>query len=520
MPLRGGFRVPNAATYAPDYETSQPDQGDYLILGNGQFGVVYGCLVTLAGSTVSIGSGPHVVVLDGLPQLILPNSSAGLASGGPRFDLVVYEASGGFEVITGVVSDNPVLPDVTDAMVVLAAVFTPLTGTRRIIDKRNYLQTTVVGRDAPNLIRNYVPDGTAIHVNMDGDGKLSWHNTASIEHVGGGVVRIIEELEVDTITVGISGTIRNKRIITAENIEWGSVSSRPAVADTGDLWVDTGSGDISVWKTDTDGVGKWMSPSVSLPSGTKIESFLEPSRMPGWLHLDGSVRSRADVGNLWSLFPGWQLPGNLFQLPDTRGRVSVGAGFNGSPSGATYGTPMNAGGATSVAIKQENMASHTHAGSGVNTGEVANHTHSGSGTADGDHVHSVASSGSHDHTANEFGHQHFSDNVGITIVAAEWNGVTDTQPQGIIPPWYNGAPQSGFWVKKGSNLTSMHIAGVIITGGQHSHTVASGGAHTHNLSIAAAGSHSHTLPAHSAVGGDQPLVVGPAAISTYHYIKL
>ena len=193
MAIRDGFLIPNANTYAPDYQTAQPDQGDFLILGNSKFGVITGAEVSLSGYTASVGAGPHIVVVDNAVYAIGAGQSISIAGKGqnPRFDLVVFDSVNGLSVVDGVPSVNPVFPDITDTMVVLAAIFVPASGgstNPSVIDKRNFLQQANISFDVSTLLRNYASNGTTIKFNIDGNGRISWNGDTHLERTGVGVI--------------------------------------------------------------------------------------------------------------------------------------------------------------------------------------------------------------------------------------------------------------------------------------------------------------------------------------------
>jgi hypothetical protein len=536
MALRGGLRVPNSATFAPDYETAQPDQGDFLILGNGQYGVVSGCNTSLSGTTVSIGAGPNLVVINDSSYFVGGGQTKGVSqplSGQTRWDLVVFDRSDGFSIVPGtsVSTGNPALPDVTDSMVVLAAVYIPSSGALRLVDKRNFLSTTLSTYNASTLIANY-SSPTNVTFSLSGTGRLRWNDgDTALERKSAGVIKISDELETGTINATVAGFVLGDRIITAKDIEWGPIGSRPVNGTTGQIWVNTNNGDSTIWRIDTDTVAKWMPLSDVAATGDIVMSMLPPTSKVGWLPLWGQSVSQIDAGGLWDLFPSWHENG-LLRLPDYRGRMPVGAGvstsYPGGAAGDVYGTPTSAGGAVSVTLTRDHMPTHRHVGQGVNnekTGSGGDHNHSGTtdgpggGGNAGGHTHTVTTSGSHAHTVNDGGHYHFSTRTGDPMVAAEWNGTIDTQPHGIIQPWYNGAPSNWVWVRRTANATSGAGANLTVSGGGHTHTVSSGGVHSHNFSTNNAPSHTHPLPPHVSEGGSQPFTVQPPTGSVNFYIK-
>ena len=139
-----GFYIPNA----PDssvVDQSEPDSVDFTALGDRSTGVVSGCAVTAQTApdqTVQVASGEVVINGTYFPVSTNLTLSVGVgSSAGPRFDLVVVNASGVLAVRTGVASSNPVFPSLIAGDVVLAAIYRT-SGTSstiaagQVIDKR------------------------------------------------------------------------------------------------------------------------------------------------------------------------------------------------------------------------------------------------------------------------------------------------------------------------------------------------------------------------------------------------
>lgn len=141
-----GFTIPNAPdTDKSTLDQSEPDRGDFEILGNRRKGVVSGGAVTaVSGNTVAVGSGS--IAYEGTDYALSANGAWALSSphaSSNRFDLVVARfATGAVTIvtITGIASStNPVFPSIPDADVVLAAVLRRANTsivTNDIIDKR------------------------------------------------------------------------------------------------------------------------------------------------------------------------------------------------------------------------------------------------------------------------------------------------------------------------------------------------------------------------------------------------
>lgn len=511
MAIRDGFIIPNANTYAPDFQTSQPDQGDFVILGNSRYGVITGCKVILSGNNVSIGTGPNILVVNGSIYNIGTSLSSSIASTGinPRFDLVVYDTSSSpaFNVVTGTASSNPVFPDVTSTMTVLAAVFSPSTSTGNsphIIDKRHFLQTSLSGYNTDTLISNYTnTSATYAKVKIDGNGRIDWGNgtdapDAAIYRTSTNTVQIDKNLQTDTLSVTTGGTIAGKNIVTNDTISWGS--SFPTVGNvTGDIFVDTDDGTISVYKNSS-----WVSVDTTVPSGTVIMS-MTGANMDGWLPLSGGNYLVSAAGNLPTLFPQW-VSGNNIYLPDMSGLLPIGSGSgnpvvnNTTPSGSTVSKIDNKG-TVRYTLSKTNIPAHTHQ-EGISSVLTTNTSMAGSHT----HVTTITG-GDHTHDLVGGSHTHFTSNESYPIVNSPSGGAGT----GSIPLGALDAPNN-IWVKSApGNRTSIPDPPVTIQTASHSHAA----------SVEASGTHSHTISANQSYGqaNPDPITITPPTFALLFYIK-
>lgn len=519
---RDGFIIPNASTYAPDYQTSQPDQGDFLILGNSQYGVIAGCKVSLSGFGIVLSASPNLAVVAGDVYSLtgVPLSLSG-PSAKARFDLVVFDSVDGLSIVTGVAADNPVFPDITATMVVLAAVFVPASAGSedlRLIDKRNFLQTTLASVNATTVLRNYASGGATVKVNIDGNGKISWNGDTHLERKTGspGVVKITDDLETRNITATGAVTVAGNGVITTETIDWGTTAARPLTADIGDIYVDNQTGSISVWKIDADSVQKWVTVQPNVPAGTIIMSMAPEGSMAGWLPLSGGSYPVGNAGNLPVLFPSWVSGGDII-LPDFRGRfpLGAGAGVTPGPINTQTGNVVDSKGSTLVTLTTDNLPAHSHR-SGSTTSTAGTHTHSGGSTgSSGAHTHTVTSGGSHTHTLNDPGHGH-TWQAGFPMVAtfpgADHDSCMDNP---FVDSSHNYRTIASEWSNNAYTYISANPAG------SHNHSVNSAGSHTHTFpEIPSAGSHSHDIPEHLSVGGGQAVTIRPPSISVNFYIKI
>jgi hypothetical protein len=168
----GGFIIPNAEGSAST-KMAEPDQVDFNTLGNGRWGVVSGCSVSITGTIAAIGT-PGIAVVDGSIVNVSSGQSVTLGAGGsqPRFDLVGVNAAGSIVSVSGTPAADPVYPDVPVDVTILAAVFCPVgsstfnlflsdkrkffqpvfvsTGTGTDTDSGNILMTTVGGVSVPS----------------------------------------------------------------------------------------------------------------------------------------------------------------------------------------------------------------------------------------------------------------------------------------------------------------------------------------------------------------------------------
>jgi microcystin-dependent protein len=535
MALRNGFRIPNADTFAPDFQTAQPDQGDFLILGNSQYGVITGCSISISGSTVAVGGGPNLLVVEGQLYTLSPglNLSVSPPAATARFDLIVYDTSlaSPFAVVAGTPAANPVFPDVTSTMTVLAAVFIPASGgsgISRVIDKRNFLQTEVIAVDTPMILKNLDSGGTHIKVSINGNGKISWGDGSSVvdttlERSGVGIIRTPGEFSADVVTASSSATVAGKDVITTETIEWGNGAGRPAAStkDIGDVYVDNTTGDISVVKLDTEAAKQWTSLQPNLPSGSVIQSLVAPDKMAGWLPLVGGIYATSEAGNLPSLFPEW-VSGSNITLPDMRGRIPAGGGdITGGSIGTTNGTVLDGTGRSSVTLTEANLPPHSHR-TGTATQAAGAHAHTGTTAGGGAHTHTAdghtggtGDAGAHGHSASDSGHWHYWEG-GFPIVATFPGAYHDSCmdiPFADASHTYRTLPEPH---------SMFGTANITVTGApNHFHSIGTSSTHTHTIdTMSTAAAHTHTLPEHRTIGSGTSFTVQPPTLSLYFYIKM
>lgn len=539
MAIRDGFIIPNASTYAPDYQTAQPDQGDFVILGNSQYGVISGCKVSLSGGGVTVGGTagvPDILVVGGKVRTLGAASNLSITgpdASNPRFDLVVYSltsslfGTAGVGVVTGVASINPVFPDVSDVTVLAAVYVPPASGssTKRVIDKRNFLQTTLTyvgaaGEDASlvNLVDRKNSSGTTTF-HIDGNGKVFWENGSAIGQNGTANLQVTGSLSVPNVVASNQVTVSGNNVITEGKISWGtSTPSASGAADRGRIFINTNTGDVSVYKNTVGSSYDWIRLETAVPTGTVIQSFVEPSVMngQGWLLLDGSAHHKDDAPGLWNAFPTWRSgAGDVYvTLPNMTGRFPLGNAAAGyGQVGDTHGLPNSyADGSISVTISENQMPTHSHRTS--NSTSTESHAHgSVISNQTGSHSHGgkTGQDGLHNHGINDPGHTHYFFPTPSVVLSSPgskyqidgpYNDNTHVDVTDVSNPLHN--------------VTGITIRDSI----KHDHTINPAGDHFHTFTIPLGGEHSHTLPPHSPKGGNQPITITPPSMNIYFYIKM
>lgn len=549
MAPRDGFIIPNANTYAPDFQTAQPDQGDFVILGNSRYGVISGCKVEPGtGNQISIGAGT-INVLNFNGTIVPVNSASSLSvdtlSGGSvsRFDLVAYY-NGAFSIVKGVGSANPVFPDVLDNMVVLAALYLKPNNTFVVIDKRNFLQPSAVSVDsAQDIVTAHKSIGSGSSLKkkftIEHDGKLKWSDAtnnndtdASVYRSGVGEITVSNTLKATDISATGSIKLNGYDAVTSQHLKWTSDSSSFTSPVAGDIHVDTDTGLASIYTN-----GNWSQLSIEPPTGSVIMSF--NTNMTGWLKLDGTVYQNTSVQALYDLFPEWRVTssagttfstsGTWLKLPDMRKRFPLGASANSNIANPTTVTATD--GSINFNLDVSQLPSHRHQDIAA-TNTLSNTSSSTTQTTNsaGEHSHSgITDTYEHTHTFNSNAqHNHFSTQDGglaDPIVTSDFNKEvsppTGTVPEGYIPKYESSTPSAtSIWVRTTENLTSTNITGIVspTSSNTHAHNVISDGTHTHTISVPLA-AHTHPLPAHSAVGSGAAITIAPPSLSIDFYIK-
>lgn len=248
----------------------------------------------------------------------------------------------------------------------------------------------------------------------------------------------------------------------------------------------------------------------------------EGSIPPGWVPCDGRSLSRTAHAALFFFLGGTHgLPdANTFRVPDMRGRAPFGTdgGTNRlTGAGGLGGGLGNAGGFETVALSEEQLASHRHTGStsgagahdhGGSTGGAGQHSHGGATGGAGDHAHSGTTNGGggHSHSGSTDGAGFHSHGVGYV---RQTNYRTDGASGGInaLNAGEGGTNTTGITDGNGAHSHGLNINGApdhthgfnTNTTGSHAHTISEDGQHAH--SIAGVGEHTHALTLNAAGGG-------------------
>lgn len=225
---------------------------------------------------------------------------------------------------------------------------------------------------------------------------------------------------------------------------------------------------------------------------------------------DGRAISRATYATLFGIISTTYGAGNgttTFNIPDSRGRVSVGPDDMGTAAGAAGRLASNktlgaVGGAETKALATGELPVHAHAVGTLATASDGAHDHAVGTLAtasDGAHTHSVSiTSGGNsvDHTHN-MAHDH---PVQVGTNSAGSSGVFGSN--GVVSADVGGGGIGGpvkfyFGSTAGQSTGHTHaVSGATASGGTHTHTisgsVASNGAHTHTLTGSTANTGSGT----------------------------
>lgn len=527
---REGFLIPNASDVAPNYQPSQPDRGDFVVLGNSQYGIITGCEVSLSDFSVQVGVGSdtyeNVLVVEGKLRVLGSVPLMSIQTADPtrsRFDLVVYSLEDGLKVVTGSPSANPVYPDIDEGVTVLAAVFVPPSASApdlRLIDKRNFIQTSLIAVDLDTdtpLVSSRLSSSNTAKFTINKLGKLTWDNGSALEADGTANLKITGSLSLPSIVANTSITVGGKNVVTEGRISWGTTEPTGLdYADKGRIFVNTSTAAVEVYS----GVdNNWITLESAVPPGTVIQSFVDATTMAaqGWLLLDGTSHHKDLALNLWTAFPAWR-DGDYVILPNMSGRFPIGTPSAGTPAVGTSHGSASTSGNISFTITEQQMPSHIHR-SGNNTSS-ATHSHNETNTSDGgDHSHGSLNAtqlgGEHSHGIDD--KSHFHTGYAAYFIMASINGQGDSQLDGP----YNDSGHR--WFTHANAETAPAFTGITTTNTSnpvtHRHSIDTSDKHHHTVQIVDSGAHTHTIPEHNSKGGNQPVNITVPSMNIYFYIK-
>ncbi|MCK9250023.1 MAG: tail fiber protein [Solirubrobacteraceae bacterium] len=254
----------------------------------------------------------------------------------------------------------------------------------------------------------------------------------------------------------------------------GPAASRPSPGVPRRLYIATDTGTLSV-----DIGSAWLEYQAGqpVPVGT-VNDFAGTSVPAGWLLCNGQAVARATYSALFTLIGTTYGPGDgstTFNVPDLRGRATVGAGQGPGLTNRPLGTQFGA---------------EAHQ---LQTGELPPHNHSGTTAGDGAHGHS-ASQATHSHTTAVQAHNHGAGTPGITGLLG-WATSPDTDL------WLVGFEDPGRKHAVKMAVTGMSNTGGSVTSGvTPAVTVVGVGNHTHDFSTGNTGSgqgHANVQPSAS-----------------------
>jgi microcystin-dependent protein len=149
-----------------------------------------------------------------------------------------------------------------------------------------------------------------------------------------------------------------------------------------------------------DGTGAW---NVTHPAGAVVD-FAGNAAPVGWLLCDGQPYSTSTYARLFSII-GYTFGGSggTFNVPDCRGRVSVGAGAGAGLTNRALGSKFGEESHT-ISLTELPVHSHTIPDPGhIHTTTQGNHSH---GVSDPWHAHSVSEGAGHSHGVADPQHLH------------------------------------------------------------------------------------------------------------------
>jgi hypothetical protein len=516
----GGFIIPNAEGSAST-KMAEPDQVDFNTLGNGRWGVVSGCSVSITGTIAAIGT-PGIAVVDGSIVNVSSGQSVTLGAGGsqPRFDLVGVNAAGSIVSVSGTPAADPVYPDVPVDVTILAAVFCPVgssTFNLFLSDKRKFFQpvfvSTGTGTDTVLVNRS----GGSDTFRVDASGRMEWANSDAFLYRSAAATLRSTNLVLDgSLTAAGSLTVTGAAVVTgdlrsANFIKLANGSAFPTAAQGTILQID---GRVYV-QTAASAPMNWE--QVVTASGTNQpgdikQSMRSPSQMVGWIPFNGATITETQHPQLFTVdgLAPFIVPGSprAMVLPDATERILL----------PTQSNPGVTGGSNTITISLNNLPAHVH---GVSVAPNGAHGHAATMAPNGGHEHNTlmsgANSGRHGHGVDDPGHAHngadgWGGVSGWAFIALAWGGRNKLDgPINDSSHTYSVEPSQ--WTAKAQSGVSITAAG-----SEHQHQTDTKGDHAHGITIEGAAQHGHTV-SENAVGSNAPLTITPRYLTVYTYIK-
>jgi hypothetical protein len=506
-----GFIVRNAADAGSALDLAEPDALDFNLLGNRRYGVLSGCDLALSGWNLTMTQG--VVMVNDLlvatgGQVTLPTSSQQ-----PRFDLIAVDQGGTVTYIRGTASPNPVFPDYSGSVTIMAAVYitpgqNPPDPVRDLTDKRRFLpQRFLSNATSGDLLASYAASpGLSAVFTVSTAGRTEWLSDTRMYRSAAKTLTIEDNVTVAKVLTADSAAVAKTMTVggdlSAANLLNGQGPPGATPGTPGDLYQDQQNGGL--WSYEG---GGWLRLStVPIPPGF-IMASLATAVADGWLLLDGRTVDKPTSGGLWNAFPEWRLDANTLRLPNATGaflRMAV---------------PQTVGGLATAAIQVANMPPHTHidkdSGGAVTTSSNGAHTHTGTIGPGGDHGHSTdPSQGSHHHDINDPNHWHegADGGAGGSFVAAMWGGT-----RRLDGPFNDASHPVSVGLVANTKPSPSHVT--VNDGGTHQHFTNIVPPHGHPIDIDPYNSaHVHGIPERS-IGGGQAISIIPPFLGVQYLIK-
>ena len=506
-----GFLIPNAADVS-NPRMAEPDRIDFNTLGQLRYGVIEGCLVTVSGSTASTLGG-LAVVNGNLVVVAAASLPVGVGGAQDRFDLVGCDAAGTFKLAVGTPATDPSFPDPGVDFTTFAAVFAP-TGTSSfsdfVVDKRTMLPRALLTKIDPAAMLVQNRNGTGNEFTINGGGQFNWKADTQLWRSAAQTLRLSSKLLVDeTIDAGttLSGeTVTARGKVTGTNLR--NAAAVPGTGNTGDLFTDSTTGRVYVWKG-----GKWeeiATISGAVPVGCIMTSVEPPSVMipKGWIPLDGRTVSETDYSTLFALvalggYVTGTAPNRVMVLPNATDRVLLtrwsGAGVMGGPANSR------------IALTVDQLPQHKHnvtVASGI-TGTLTART-----GRTGAHGHWV-SAGAHGHYISDPGHYHASADLygnPAAVMATVWGG------RNKIDALFNDRNHT--YSVEPLDWTGWATTNISVSsaGSEHAHNLSAEGDHDHPIIVDPPPPHTHTV-AEENRGVGALVDITPSYLTVYTYIR-